>query len=134
MTATISKSTVDNLFNRQNNTMKSFGRQQPQQQQQNMTANYKNYHKQQQNQQQQDLNNVRLKYNLGDLVWAKLMNHPWWPCKIVKNKQDFNQRFFKLDGNLIEFFLFYFNLKLHLILQLQFFSNNIIFLKIKTFN
>ncbi len=120
MTATISKSTVDNLFNRQNNTMKSFGRQQPQQQQQNMTANYKNYHKQQQNQQQQDLNNVRLKYNLGDLVWAKLMNHPWWPCKIVKNKQDFNQRFFKLDGNLIEFFvlfLFYFNFAITIFFQ-----------------
>jgi hypothetical protein len=99
MTATISKSTVDNLFNRQNNNMKSFGRQQQQQPQQpNMTTNHKNYH-----QQQQDLNMGRLNYNLGDLVWAKLMNHPWWPCKIVKDTGDANQRFFKLDGNYIGF-------------------------------
>jgi hypothetical protein len=93
MTATISKSAVDNLFNRQNNNMKSFGRQQSQQQ--NMTTIYKNFNQHQ----QQDVNTVKLKYNSGDLVWAKIMNHPWWPCKIVKDVKDVNQRFFKLDGN-----------------------------------
>lgn len=41
-------------------------------------------------------NNNRLKYTLGDLVWAKINNNPWWPCKVVYDS-DFH--YFKVNGN-----------------------------------
>lgn len=34
-------------------------------------------------------------FQLDDLVWAKLNNHPWWPCKIVKDNLN---SFFKING------------------------------------
>ena len=36
-----------------------------------------------------------LKYQLHDLVWAKLNNFPWWPCKIIN---DVNNQFTKNIG------------------------------------
>ena len=42
-------------------------------------------------------NNNRLKYTLGDLVWAKINNNPWWPCKVVYDS-DFH--YFKVNGKL----------------------------------
>ncbi len=41
------------------------------------------------------------KFNLDDLVWAKLNNHPWWPCKIVKCKSNLpnEDTYVKLNGS-----------------------------------
>ena len=37
------------------------------------------------------------KFNVDHLVWAKLDNHPWWPCKIVKEfPEDSNSSYVKL--------------------------------------
>lgn len=36
-----------------------------------------------------------VKFNLNNLVWAKLYNFPWWPCKIVS---DSNNEFSKVIG------------------------------------
>lgn len=46
-----------------------------------------------------------MKFNLNHLVWAKLNNFPWWPCKIVN---DSNNEYTKIIDNnqmyFIEFF------------------------------
>ena len=31
-------------------------------------------------------------FNLNDLVWAKLNNHPWWPCRIVSDNYNIFHR------------------------------------------
>ena len=43
-----------------------------------------------------------LKYHLHDLVWAKLNNFPWWPCKIIN---DVNNQFTKNIGKSNRFYL-----------------------------
>ena len=37
--------------------------------------------------------NSNTKYNIGDLVWAKLSGHPWWPCMVSNspNNQNTNE-------------------------------------------
>lgn len=39
-------------------------------------------------------------YKLGDLVWAKVNVHPWWPCRISK---DINDSYFRLNGANLKF-------------------------------
>jgi len=36
-----------------------------------------------------------LRYKIGDLVWAKVNNHPWWPCRVSK---DLNDSYFRYEG------------------------------------
>lgn len=26
-----------------------------------------------------------VKYQIGDLIWAKLTGHPWWPCMVTED-------------------------------------------------
>ncbi len=41
--------------------------------------------------------NHHIKFNVGNLVWAKLDNHPWWPCKITREiPLDSNSSYVKL--------------------------------------
>lgn len=35
------------------------------------------------------------RFKIGDLVWAKVNNHPWWPCRI---SNDLNESFFRYEG------------------------------------
>ena len=41
------------------------------------------------------VSNDDIKFTLNNLIWAKLDNFPWWPCKIV---QDSNNEFTKIIG------------------------------------
>ena len=41
-----------------------------------------------------------IKFGLNSLVWAKLNNYPWWPCKVVN---DTNNEFSKVVGKLKHF-------------------------------
>jgi hypothetical protein len=51
-----------------------------------------------------------VKFSQGQLVWAKLNNHPWWPCRIAKeNSHESNGSHVKLINNnklayFVEFF------------------------------
>ncbi len=39
----------------------------------------------------------QIRFNIDQLVWAKISNHPWWPCKISReNPLDINSPHFKL--------------------------------------
>jgi hypothetical protein len=29
---------------------------------------------------------LHAKFNLDDLVWAKIMGFPWWPCRLIKDE------------------------------------------------
>jgi hypothetical protein len=40
-----------------------------------------------------------IKFDLGDLVWVKLSNHPWWPCVITNDNTVPNNCFFKVLDN-----------------------------------
>lgn len=35
-------------------------------------------------------------YKVGDIVWAKVNNHPWWPCYVSK---DLNGSYFHFEGS-----------------------------------
>jgi hypothetical protein len=40
-----------------------------------------------------------IRYALGDLVWAKLTGHPWWPCMVTQpNDLDSNDTYVKYVG------------------------------------
>lgn len=72
--------------------------------------------------QQQQLIQELNKFNLDDLVWAKLNNHPWWPCKIVKCKSNLPNEcdtYVKLNGEYN-----YFLVKYYQRFQCNFFKGN----------
>lgn len=41
-------------------------------------------------------NSEPLRYKIGDLVWAKVNNHPWWPCRVSR---DLNDSYFRFEGS-----------------------------------
>ena len=56
-----------------------------------------------------------IKFNVGHLVWAKLENHPWWPCKITReNLLDSNSSYVKLISkfNICSLFIVLFRVNL----------------------
>ena len=45
-----------------------------------------------------------IKFHVGNLVWAKLDNHPWWPCKITREfPLDSNSSYVKLISKYMTF-------------------------------
>lgn len=44
---------------------------------------------------------VAHRYKIGELVWAKVNNNPWWPCRVSKN---LNESYFRYEGNKLFFF------------------------------
>jgi hypothetical protein len=48
-----------------------------------------------------------VKFKIGQLVWTKLDNHPWWPCKVAReNSIDINNSHVKLISKNSIFFYF----------------------------
>jgi hypothetical protein len=43
-------------------------------------------------------NNLPVNFNLDDLVWAKIMGFPWWPCRLIKD--EFNS-FYRKSSRLL---------------------------------
>lgn len=36
-------------------------------------------------------------FKVGDIVWAKVNNHPWWPCCV--SKDNLNGSYFHFEGS-----------------------------------